>query len=255
MGQVLRTAWRLGLRATYPLWLIYLEVDGLLSHRLSIAHMKHDWNDRARRDARLFVALDAGQTDDQYRKSGEQQVADLIESRLDVLLPGIDPQDADVLELGCGTGRMTRPMSGLFRRVTALDISAEMVTRARESLRDHGNVSFVVGSGIDLTGLPDHAFDLVVSFLVFQHIPDKAIVRSYFKESARVLRSQSTFFFQVRMPLEQERHLLRRPKGTWIGALYRPDEVVADLSQAGLDVVESWGHGTSSLFVIARKGK
>lgn len=253
IAPLLRPVWRLGLRAAYPGWLLYLGLDRLLGHWLSKAWMRRDWDERARRNARFYVALNHDKSEKEYLESGERDVADLIESRLGVLLPSIDPKQADVLEIGCGTGRMTRPMSQLFGRLTALDVSAEMVAQAQVTLRDCDNVSFLVGNGIDLTGLRDEAFDLVLCLLVFQHIPDKAIVRSYFRETARVLRQGGAFFFQVRTPLPSEGHLLWRPRDTWIGALHSPGEVRELAQRCGLQLEECWGEGTSSLFGVSRK--
>jgi SAM-dependent methyltransferase len=49
------------------------------------------------------------------------------------------------------------------------------------------NAHLYVGSGRDLAGLPDGAFDLAFSHLVFQHIPDRSAIVSYLRELARTL--------------------------------------------------------------------
>lgn len=36
-----------------------------------------------------------------------------------------------ILEIGCGTGRMTVPLSKVFGRVDSVDIGPEMIARAR----------------------------------------------------------------------------------------------------------------------------
>lgn len=46
--------------------------------------------------------------------------------------------DGAILELGCGTGRLLLPLARAGHRVTGLDSSAEMLTRARERIRAAG---------------------------------------------------------------------------------------------------------------------
>ena len=48
-------------------------------------------------------------------------------------------------------------------------------------------------SGAGLDGIPDASVDLVLSFAVFQHVPDRAAIVNYFREAARVLRPGGLF--------------------------------------------------------------
>jgi SAM-dependent methyltransferase len=129
-------AWRFALRVVYPVWQVGRGIDARLGHRAAIRDMKRDWNARATQDARHFIALDSGHTEAEFAHSGERDVAQLVEPRISTLLPTLNPKDAQVLEIGCGTGRMTRPLSRLFGHVIAVDVSEEMISRARSSLAD-----------------------------------------------------------------------------------------------------------------------
>lgn len=55
------------------------------------------------------------------------------------------PAGATVLELGCGTGRVTRQLVRLGHRVTAVDESAEMLARVEGAETVHGRIE-----GLDL---------------------------------------------------------------------------------------------------------
>jgi 2-polyprenyl-3-methyl-5-hydroxy-6-metoxy-1,4-benzoquinol methylase len=63
-----------------------------------------------------------------------------------------------VLELGCGEGRLTRPLAVLAASVTAIDTDEKTIARARASLPD---VDLRVASAIDLDA-PDGEFDLAL---------------------------------------------------------------------------------------------
>ena len=76
------------------------------------------------------------------------------------------PAGAAVLELGCGSGTAAAALAD-GRSYTGVDLSAGQLTMARERLPD---LRFLQG---DLTTIsfPDAAFDAVVAFWVFNHVP------------------------------------------------------------------------------------
>lgn len=70
-----------------------------------------------------------------------------------------------VLDFGCGVGRLSIALAAKFRNIVGVDISPGMLAEAIKNANDFGiaNVRFV-------TDLPNEKFDLVVSYIVFQHI-------------------------------------------------------------------------------------
>jgi ubiquinone/menaquinone biosynthesis C-methylase UbiE len=81
------------------------------------------------------------------------------------------PLNLAVLEIGCGVGRMTRMLARIFGRVTVVDVSREMIERARVNLADAHNVTLILGDGATLSLVADQSQDFAFSFIVFQHIP------------------------------------------------------------------------------------
>ncbi len=102
-----------------------------------------------------------------------------------------------VLDLGCGIGRFTRTLAGRFRLVFGVDVSAEMIRRARENLKDCANVRLEVGNGTDLAGFADETFDFVFSYITFQHIPIASVTQQYIREIGRALKDGGYTYFQV----------------------------------------------------------
>ena len=101
-----------------------------------------------------------------------------------------------MVELGCGAGRMTPNFARRYSRVLALDLSAEMLQRARRIHAQQKNILWLRVSGADLGCLASDSADFVFSYLVLQHLPSEELAFSYVREMLRVLRPGGTFLFQ-----------------------------------------------------------
>ena len=84
-----------------------------------------------------------------------------------------------VLDLGCGAGWATRLLARLvgegpegFGQVVGLDISDEMIRRARAASRDFENVMYVWGSAQQIPW-EENFFDKVLSVESFYYYPDQ----------------------------------------------------------------------------------
>jgi len=154
------------------------------------ARMREDWNRRAQENARWYIASDV-KDGDEFRASGAFDV--------DRSLAGLDHhwlKSATVLEIGCGTGRMTEFLAPLVHQLYAVDVSTEMIERARARLGVVGNLELLLVRGDNLAEFSDQSFDLVVSYIVLQHIPNP-VVRQYFRDIRRILRPNGIFRGQV----------------------------------------------------------
>ena len=88
------------------------------------------------------------------------------------------------LDFGCGAGRSTRFLASLGFQAIGIDISAEMVERARA--RDPRGDYRVIADG-DFTALPAGAFDLVQSVFTFDNVPGRDHKVSLFAGLAALL--------------------------------------------------------------------
>jgi SAM-dependent methyltransferase len=202
--------------------------------------MRRDWDERAREDAQRYIACGHAETDEKFWDSGRWDLEHLVLHDVE-----LSPR-AHALEIGCGLGRLLRPLSERIERVYGVDISAEMVARARQALASRGNVDVSSTDG-RLHRIPEASLDFVFSFIVFQHVPAKRAVVRYIRESARVLRGGGVLRFQV------DGRARPRDSGTdsWLGVWFEPGELQNQLSAAQFEVVNSWGEGTHYYWVTA----
>lgn len=77
---------------------------------------------------------------------------------------------ARALDVGCGTGRITRCLAARCREVIGIDPAPEMVRVARERAAALGNVRFEC-TGLEEFDAPPGSFDAVVAVLVLHHVP------------------------------------------------------------------------------------
>lgn len=109
---------------------------------------------------------------------------------------GADPRGGVCVEVGCGPGRMTSALAARFDSVIAVDVSPEMLARARQ-VTDSPNVQFRLVSGDRLDSVPDGSADTLVCYLVLQHLPSRRHVLAYLDEFARVLAPAGQGFVQL----------------------------------------------------------
>ena len=156
------------------------------------AWMRSDWDARGGENARYYINTDEHQGFE-FALSGCRDVFEI----LGLLRADLRP-DMRMLEIGCGIGRMLPFFHALFEEVHGIDIAPSMVKQAREYLRRFPAIQIHQGDGRSLTGLPSNHFDLVISFQVFQHIPDKQVITDYVRDTFRVLRKGGLFKFLVK---------------------------------------------------------
>jgi SAM-dependent methyltransferase/(2Fe-2S) ferredoxin len=162
-------------------------VHPLSGHALD---MKGDWNRRAHDRAKYFIATAEPDDPDAFRASGERDVRAFFRGYEHLLHAG-----QDVVDIGCGIGRMDEFVAPRVRRLTGVDVSGEMVRLATARLAHVPNVRFVEGDGTSLP-LPDASADLVFSHIVLQHTPRHVTV-AYVGDVFRVLRAGGSFVFQM----------------------------------------------------------
>jgi SAM-dependent methyltransferase len=180
-----------------------------------LERMRADWNRRAGEDANYYVAFGRREQDDEEFFS----TGDDIAKTLELELKRLRGREA-ALEIGCGPGRLMRPMSRHFGEIHGVDVSDEMIRLAQERLHDTPNAHPHHGTGSDLSLFPDEKFDFVYSYAVFQHIPSREVVFNYLREARRVLKTGGILRCQLNgLPPHAKQY------DTWSGVRITPDEI------------------------------
>ena len=237
-------------------------------HDRTLEAMRAYWDGRARENAAWYVdtSLDFTAPDMvAFFDTGRRIVAEALDDAVPV--PGEDL----AVEIGSGLGRVCLALADRFRHVIGIDVSPEMVARARELVATD-NVEFALGDGTSLAPIGDGEADLVLSFTVFQHIPQVSVIEDYIVDAGRILRPGGVLVFQwnneagtiswrarravlgllQRSGLKRERHMRNDP--AFLGSRVPLSRVEAALSRGGLTLQQTSGLGTLFAWAWATKG-
>jgi ubiquinone/menaquinone biosynthesis C-methylase UbiE len=93
------------------------------------------------------------------------------------------------LEIGCGSGRLMRPMSRHFGEIHGADVSSQAISAAREQLRDIPHARAHVIDDASLREFPDEWFDFIYAPAIFQHTASREVITRYVSEIQRTLKT------------------------------------------------------------------
>lgn len=216
------------------------------------AQMREDWNARARADAGYYVAFGRRDSEDAEFFATATEVINGLEwelRRVPLEARGAHHSlSSKALEIGCGPGRLMRPMSRHFLEIHGVDVSDEMIALAREKLRDIPNAYPHATDGASLGLFEPETFDFVYSYAVFQHIPAREVVFAYLRETHRVMKTGALARFQF--------NGLAGTAGefnTWAGARFSSVELLEFARNHDFQVLALEGAGTQYMWTTWRK--
>jgi len=211
-----------------------------------LERMRRDWDTRARENARHYVNNARTEwADQEFFETGRENVAGYILTDMTNICQGKDPKQMTVLEIGCGVGRMTRALASAFGQVYGVDVSGEMIEQARQNLASTPNATVLQNNGADLRVLGDITIDFAFSYIVFQHIPSREVIRNYVAEVHRLLRPGGLFKFQV----QGVTSLVTSADDTWLGVPFSDEDAVQMAEDCGFEPRYRIGANTEAFWL------
>ena len=144
------------------------------------------WDRLATSPWRARAAACGKQEEDALRRSAVRPVRNILE------LTGLGSQD-EVLEIGCGVGRIGLELAPRCRFWTGVDISANMLAVALERLSGLKNARLLKLAAVGLEQFEAETFDITYSTNMFDHL-DEMDRWLYVKDAFRVLRPGGRLF-------------------------------------------------------------
>ncbi len=130
------------------------------------------------------------------------------------------PAPARILDIPCGTGRLSLYLAKKGFQITGVDISKAMICQAQKKLENHyikDKIALQFGDAESLS-FPDSFFDIVVSLRLFGHLPtDKRL--NILKEIGRVSKMFVITAYYNKLSIQG---LLRRKNRNRNGILWNP---------------------------------
>jgi ubiquinone/menaquinone biosynthesis C-methylase UbiE len=177
------------------------------------------------------------------------------------------PAGSRVLDLPCGTGRLTRLLVERGYRVTGADVSEAMLARARENYQTYQrqtnaqapDVQFSVRDVLS-TGFKSDEFDGVTCIRLFHHFSEADTRRKALAELARICRGPIVVTFLNSFALDRfsswfKARFRRRKPASQQPISYQT--FAADIAAAGLEIDKKiaahWGISSRWFLVLSRR--
>ncbi len=158
---------------------------------------------------------------------------------------------ARLLDAGCGSGQFAIAFAERGARVTAVDLSPEMVARARERAASRGvEIDWQV-SDVSNLDAPDASRDAILARMVLPFVPDVPAalgsLRRVLKPGGRLLASVPGAL----SPIYESSWMRHRDGGDPGNNYLLPWELESLLAHAGWRVVDGWGEWGEDLYGTA----
>ena len=171
--------------------------------------LEKSWSTVARRDLlqAILCRRDHAWTNESFFQTGKDDfnriasIADAHGARID--------RDTDVLDFGCGIGRLSLPAAEVARSVIGVDISEEMIRSAPIFVANGAAPTYLQCRSPELESIASSSVDLVMSLITFQHL-SPMLGSEYVRALVRILRPNGLLVFDVASAKSPERSLRGR---------------------------------------------
>jgi SAM-dependent methyltransferase len=115
----------------------------------------------------------------------------------------LKPSD-HLLDIGCGTGIVALALSGFVSKIHAVDISSNMVNRARNNCAEAPNITFAQGTLLE-PGVNPESYSKVLAYSVLQYLPDESSWSEAFSVLSDILSPGGTACYAANADLDKKR--------------------------------------------------
>lgn len=164
--------------------------------------------------------------------SNDNKTRDLEASSLRSTLSAISFNSC--LEIGCGTGKNTQWLISKTNHITAVDLSEEMLSKAKEKAASD-KVEFIQADINEEWSFIHQKYDLITFSLVLEHIEN---LQSIFQKTAKALNENGYVYIGELHPFKQ-----------YTGSKARFE------TEEGLHVVSCYNHHVSDFLLAAKQNE
>jgi len=153
-------------------------------HQSKISY-NETWKAESFEEAKMLILSADGETPttEYFSKSGKLE-SDYLESFVN--------QDDQILDYGCGIGRVAKFMSKNVKNLYAVDISKEMIAFAKKFCKECKNIEYQNTKGT-IIELKDNSIDFIYTLLTLQHV-EKEDAYLIIKEMNRILKNNKIIY-------------------------------------------------------------
>lgn len=165
----------------------------------SVKEMTSNWDQMAKEDPLWLICTDPDKKNNKWNireffSTGRYEISVVLDYLFSI---EVTPKfNGHSLDFGCGVGRLSQALAEKFDRVTGIDISKEMISRANEFNKFPDKCRYIVNDAIDLSLFEDSTFDFIYSSIVLQHVP-RDLISGYLNEFGRVIKPGGIILFQL----------------------------------------------------------
>ncbi|MDO8682974.1 MAG: class I SAM-dependent methyltransferase [Armatimonadota bacterium] len=173
--------------------------------------------------------------------SAKGRMTDSLEKKAILKALRYVPPGARILDVPCGTGRITEFLLNLGYRVVGADISEPMMAHAKKALAEHPSMEAFYLADAESLPFKEGEFDAVTSIRFSNHVPPEIRLR-VLSEMRRVSNGPIIISYcnpnSLSAMKRRLKALFRRPHAPWNPASRRT--VAREASQAGLRITRGY---------------
>lgn len=164
---------------------------------MKLEELKENWESLGAEDPYWAVLSDPAKINNKwdlnvFYRTGEE----LLNSVVDKLDVNKQIKFGQVLDFGCGPGRITQALAKRSKSTVGVDISSTMIEKAKAYNKFPDSCRYLVNSKSDLSQLHSDSFDFVFSYITLQHVKPE-YSRKYIQDFIRVTKPGGHIFFNL----------------------------------------------------------